>query len=44
MLAFGGFSMLKTEQVKDILGHNSLFKLCSDCTLTDIAMIAVELD
>ena len=36
--------MLKTEQVKDILGHNSLFKLCSDRTLTDIAMIAVELD
>ena len=44
MLAFGDFSMLKTEQVKDILGHNSLFKLCNDRTLTDIAMIAVELD
>ena len=36
--------MLKTEQVKDILGHNSLFSLCSDRTLTDIAMISVELD
>ena len=36
--------MLATEQVKELLGHVSLFKGCTDSTLTDIAKIAAELD
>ena len=36
--------MLKTEQVKDMLGHIALFKGCTDRTLSDIAMIATEID
>ena len=36
--------MLKTEQVKDMLGHIALFKGCTDRTLSDIATIATEID
>ena len=36
--------MLNTEQVKETLGHVSLFKGCSDRTLADIAAITTEID
>ncbi len=36
--------MLKTEQVKDMLGHIPLFKGCADHTLAAIALNATEID
>ena len=36
--------MLKTEELKDILGHIPLFKGCADQTLKDIAVYAREID
>ena len=36
--------MLKTEEVKDVLGHIPLFKGCADQTLKDIASNAHEID
>lgn len=36
--------MLKADEVKDLLGHVSLFKGCTDHTLAEIARIAVESD
>ena len=36
--------MLRTEEVKDILGHIPLFKGCAEQTLKDIAVNAREID
>ena len=36
--------MLKTEELKDMLGRIPLFKGCSDQTLKDIALNACEID
>lgn len=36
--------MIKTDQLKDILGHIPLFQGCTDSTLAEISMIVAEID